>query len=288
MNSETGYAYSFSGFIDYFISFPQSDVWWFVTGIAMFVGTWLSIYPQYHVLVVERSSFGLDATTLFVMLFAQWLLVANVLCLRAEDLVGLIQYPFTVSLSRFLTFINALSNWFSYLPVVFMHWAYFDLEPRPLRNTEQIKQDMWLTRIFIVLNPVSAAATTIIMFGLGGYFGFASSQVVILGKVYGAIAALLWAAQYLPQMWTTWKLRSPGNLSLLVLAIQAPGGFINSLFMAVGQKDDWTTWVSSLAAAIQQLILLIECLYFKWKNKPLEDMISIDSAALLSESKTAD
>jgi uncharacterized protein with PQ loop repeat len=300
MNCDTGYAFSFSGFVDYWISYPSTDIWWFITGACCFAGTWISIFPQYYAIVAERSSFGLDSITLFVMLFAQWLLVANIVCLRAEDFVGIFQYSFSIAISRMLTFVNALSNWISYLPVVFMNHLFFDLVPRPLRDSAQINKEMRLNKLLLILNPIAAGATFLIMWVLGFVYGYGSRQIVILGKVFGFVAAVLWAAQYLPQMWTTWKLQSPGNLSLLLLAIQSPGGFVNSVFMAIGQKDDWTTWVASFAAAVQQLLLLIECLYFKWKAQrnavvseekvnPLmpADWKSIDDLPLLAGAKQA-
>jgi hypothetical protein len=68
-------------------------------------------------------------------------------------------------------------------------------------------------------------------------------------------------------MITTCKIKSSGSLSLLLLAIQCPGGLINSIFMIFGQGDNWTTWLSILAAAIQQGILLVICLVFSAKKK---------------------
>jgi uncharacterized protein with PQ loop repeat len=271
MNREVGFANSFSGFTDYILSFEGvDDVVWMIVGIFIFVGTWVSIYPQYHVIVVERSSFGLDPNTFFVMLFAQYLLVANVFCLRTGDFVGVLQYPFSVWLSRWLTFINAFANWISYLPVVFMHWQFFDIEPRARRDADKIRQELWLTEVLLVLNPIGAVIITALYFAIGAAYGFDGDEVLLLGRIYGIIAAVLWAAQYLPQMWTTCRLKSAGNMSLLVLAIQAPGGLINSLFMWIGQGDDWTTWISSLAAAIQQFFLLGIGMYYRWREKKLK------------------
>jgi hypothetical protein len=58
---------------------------------------------------------------------------------------------------------------------------------------------------------------------------------------------------------TTCKLRSPGNLSIVNLAIQAPG-LINAIFTFVGQADDWTIAISSFLLSIEQFVLLGMCI----------------------------
>jgi uncharacterized protein with PQ loop repeat len=101
-----------------------------------------------------------------------------------------------------------------------------------------------------------------------------------MGKFFGTVAGLICVAQYLPQMITTCKLRSSGSLSLVLLSIQAPGGLLNAIFMAVGQKDDWTTYISILAASVQQFLLLGICLFFKVRKKrPRHTMSTEDSSS---------
>jgi hypothetical protein len=68
-------------------------------------------------------------------------------------------------------------------------------------------------------------------------------------------------------MWATCHLKDSGSLSLALLAIQAPGGTLNALFMWIGQEDDWTTWISILAASVQQFILLGICVFFKLRKR---------------------
>jgi uncharacterized protein with PQ loop repeat len=239
---------------------------WNLVGIFIFLGTWVSIIPQYYNIISTRSAFGLDSVTLFVMVTGQYVLVGNVVALQAADFIGILQYSFGTVIWRLFTFINAAANWLSYLPCAFMSMTFFDRVPRLLRPAEQIvKEDvvnLWLT----IAGPIVCLLLVVINFAMGSFYGFGSLEVLILGRVLGIIAAVLWVWQYIPQIVTTCRLRSPGNLSLILLAIQAPGSMINAIFMFVGQGNDWTTAISSFLLSLEQFLLLGICIFFKVKN----------------------
>jgi uncharacterized protein with PQ loop repeat len=92
----------------------------------------------------------------------------------------------------------------------------------------------------------------------------------MLGRTIGTITTCIVVVQYVPQMVTTCRLRGPGSLSIALMAIQAPGGTLNALFMWLAQGDDWTTWISIEAASVQMFILLANSSYFKcraWRER---------------------
>jgi uncharacterized protein with PQ loop repeat len=266
MSSEVGFRDSFHGFVDYSFCFPESDIVWNLVGIFIFLGTRISIIPQYYNIISTRSAFGLDSVTLFVIVTGQYILVANIVALQAADFVGVLQYSFDTVIWRLFTFINAAANWLSYLPCSFLAMIFFDRRPRPLRAAEQIaKEDvvnLWLT----VAGPIACLLLAVINFAMGPAYGFGASELLLLGRVLGIVAAALWAWQYIPQIITTCRLRSPGNLSLILLAIQAPGSMINAIFMFVGQGNDWTTAISSFLLSLEQFFLLGTCIFFNVKN----------------------
>ena len=267
MNSETGWDDSFHGFVDYSLCFPSSEVIWMIIAWIIFFGTVISLIPQIHLIVAQRSSFGLNSFTIFVTSFGQFILVMNILCLKSADFIGALQYPFTQTISRFMTFVNALMLWICYLPIVYLNTIFFDTEPRIVRNNEKIARERYLARAMFVIGPVIQLIIVLAYVAIAFLHGFGSSYMVSMGKFWGTLSCFLVIAQYVPQMWTTCKIRGNGSLSLILLAIQAPGGTVNALFMWIGQGDDWTTWISTLAAAIQQFILLAICLVFKWQRR---------------------
>ena len=89
MNSESGYTYSFAGFIDYTTTMEEgkSGIWQAV-GYLVFTGTIISLIPQIHSLIKRRTSYGINPMTPFVSNFSQFILMLNIICLRSSDFTG--------------------------------------------------------------------------------------------------------------------------------------------------------------------------------------------------------
>ncbi|KAL9129034.1 MAG: hypothetical protein Q9217_002404 [Psora testacea] len=87
----------------------------------------------------------------------------------------------------------------------------------------------------------------------------------------GVFGTLLAAVQFLPQIWTTWKLQQVGSLSIPMMCIQTPGSFVwvGSLAARLGWGG-WSTWGIYLVTGVLQGCLLIMCVGFEvrdWKRR---------------------
>ena len=73
----------------------------------------------------------------------------------------------------------------------------------------------------------------------------------------GIFGTCLAAVQFLPQIWTTWKLKAVGSLSIPMMCIQTPGSFlgVGSLAARFGWEG-WSTWGIYLVTGILQGCLL--------------------------------
>lgn len=80
----------------------------------------------------------------------------------------------------------------------------------------------------------------------------------------GLMAAILAAVQYFPQIWTTYHLKHVGSLSIPMMCIQTPGGFLfaGSLFARLGWPG-WSSWGIFLLTAAMQGILLALAIYYE-------------------------
>lgn len=85
---------------------------------------------------------------------------------------------------------------------------------------------------------------------------------ILSGIVIGA--ALI---QYLPQIYKTYSEKFPGSLSLITLGIQCPGSFAWTIFLAIQDGSNISTWLPYLVTATLQLILLILATFYYHKNK---------------------
>ncbi|KAK8893944.1 hypothetical protein M9Y10_022373 [Tritrichomonas musculus] len=268
MNSDTGYDYSLAGFTDYTSQMETSSSGiWQALGYIIFTGTVISLIPQIHSIIKRRSSYGINPMTPFISNFSQFILLFNIICLRSSDFVAATQVNFFQVLPRLMTFANAFALWIVYLPVIILNTLYFDREKRANRPTEDLHKEWCFNLLFTCLNIIGSFIILFIFFILIFVTGIGSKIITSMGKVFGTIALLSVIIQYLPQFVTTCKLRDNGSFSLLLLAIQAPGGTASALFMAIGQNDHWTTWMSTLAASIQQFCLLFLCIIFKIQRR---------------------
>eukprot|EP00658_Telonema_sp_P-2_P075557 TRINITY_DN6515_c0_g1_i2.p1 TRINITY_DN6515_c0_g1~~TRINITY_DN6515_c0_g1_i2.p1 ORF type:complete len:260 (-),score=50.71 TRINITY_DN6515_c0_g1_i2:87-866(-) len=72
---------------------------------------------------------------------------------------------------------------------------------------------------------------------------------------------------FAPQLWSTWKLKSAGSLSLFFILIQTVGNvlvFVNYKFI---QDDPWTSWAPTLVAASMQGTIVSLGTYFYWTRE---------------------
>ena len=268
MNSDTGNEYSLSGFTDYTATMETgSSGVWQVLGYLILLGTVLSLVPQIYNLIKQRSSYGLNPLTMFITNFSQLILVFNIVCLRTSDFIAIQQASFFSVLPRLMTFLNAFSLWLGYMPIIFLNTIFFDKEIRSLRPEEKLGTEWFLNKLFILLNVCGSVVILIIYSVLLMVTGVGSDELTQMGKVFGTMCIVIVFIQYTPQFITTCKLQDNGSLSLLLLCIQAPGGTASALFMAIGQGDHWSTWMSTLAASVQQFILITMIVFFKIKRR---------------------
>jgi uncharacterized protein with PQ loop repeat len=269
MGEEEGTGVSFEyavGFIDWASSFPSVPVLWQVIGFLFFLVVFVSFLPQTTELVTARSSYGIESVAIFCQSLGHFLLVANLLCFHSYDFVAFFQYPTAKALPRIITFFNLFFQWILFLPTVYQLFIYHDREQRPavaVRTERAIRVEWFKTVGGGLLLTLIDAGLVAGYVGLSSIFGFETGNVQSYAEICGTISTVLEVGFFVPQMWTTCKLRDGGSLSLLMLEIQAPADLANSLYMWLGTHDHWTTWLTVLVNAGEEFMLLGTCLVFR-------------------------
>jgi hypothetical protein len=87
--------------------------------------------------------------------------------------------------------------------------------------------------------------------------------------VLGIMAAILSSIQYLPQIYTTYRLKRVASLSIPMMCIQTPGGYMwaASLAARLG-PEGWSTWGVYLLTASLQGVVLALGIYFEYIKPP--------------------
>ena len=93
----------------------------------------------------------------------------------------------------------------------------------------------------------------------------APSHLGAWANALGIISAALAAIQYIPQIWTTYQLKHAGSLSILMMCIQTPGGFLFAASLAARLGwHGWSSWGVYVLTAVMQGILLVMAIRYEW------------------------
>lgn len=99
---------------------------------------------------------------------------------------------------------------------------------------------------------------------------YPSHRIALWATFLGVLSAVLAAIQYTPQLWTTWKAKTVGALSIPMMCIQTPGAILMVWSIAVRPGTNWTSWITYATAGIMQGSLLIMCLCWKVRQGKLD------------------
>jgi len=88
---------------------------------------------------------------------------------------------------------------------------------------------------------------------------------MVLAQAISDLSSAIIFVAILPQLISTWKLRSSGSLSLIFFGIQAVGNLMVAANYIFVQKDPWVDWAPVLVASMMQFSVLGLIAYFRCK-----------------------
>lgn len=93
-------------------------------------------------------------------------------------------------------------------------------------------------------------------------------QLQSFANAMGLIASACGVIQYFPQIYTTWKLQRVGSLSVPMMCVQTPGGFVfaASLAARLGWAG-WSTWIVYVVLGTLQGVLLGMAAWFEIRDR---------------------
>lgn len=130
----------------------------------------------------------------------------------------------------------------------------------------------WQTAVLVGLASIIHGLLVVI---LTGVFTIAlPNHLTAWANFLGVMAAALAAVQYIPQIWTTYHLKHAGSLSIPMMCIQTPGGFLfaASLYARLG-LEGWSTWAIYLLTAVMQGFVLGLAIYYELSARQRERAI---------------
>lgn len=89
------------------------------------------------------------------------------------------------------------------------------------------------------------------------------NRLQIWANALGTGASILAVIQYLPQIWTTYSLKSQGSLSIPMMCMQTPGSFVWATSLAINLgASGWGAWGHLYLTGTLQGCLLCMAIYY--------------------------
>jgi len=239
--------------------------------IASFLiaGITISYIPQYVSIIRTKSSEGLNFVTLGLAMASSLLLAINSGILKWPKARCCWETPLTAGqcLENNLATLQIFSGSLALTILYILYLLYFENTPTNLHtHSDRVRMYRQSLALFCAIWILCIFFST-----LGGilYYnvGVNGEHIWTFARVLGGVSGVITIVTWTPQIYTTWKLRDSGALSVLMLLLQFPGSLLIIFFQGVLEKASITTWGPYLLGAIQQLVLIIMCIVFRIKGR---------------------
>lgn len=242
--------------------YREPNVTNFVASLVIAVGIVISYVPQYVKIVQTRTSVGLSPTFLFLISVAGFSAMSNLVLLSSlslpccSELTGFECVNSQVSLIQ--VGLQAISTLF--IPLLCVIYT------NTPDNTEYEQVVEAWRRILLYI-----ATVTILV--IVACFTFSAAHVLLFAQILGVLSTVITFIQYIPQLVETYHLKHSGALSIAMMLIQTPGGFLWTTTLIMKPGSNWSSWLPYLAAASLQGVLLIMCIYYDYYLTPKQALL---------------
>ncbi|KAJ3429787.1 pq loop repeat protein [Anaeramoeba flamelloides] len=254
---------------EYRIALVNMDDLGITTGIILGLGSVLSYLPQVLKLFKRRSVLGINFIFIFFCTLNQFFAAANALILNLPKTIACAQVGFGKCYSSLLAMLQITGLWVMFFPVpllfILFHNNYESIKSRRQSKREQKKYKLYaFMYALIVLGVVVVALIATVSISIQGPCSVIART---LAQILGVVSGIIVLFQWIPQIYSTYRFKGAGSVSVITLAVQAPGGFINVAFMIFISKEKFSTWFSFFVNTIQVIILFTMIIYYHLKSK---------------------
>ena len=242
-----------------------------VLGILICIGGIISYTPQYFNLFKTKQHKGISEFSLLLLNIGSASLAANAFILNWYKFECYRHCNFWLCTADLLSMIQIVVGWIMVFPLYLIFVRY------KIKNSERkIIYDIIYVSIYILFILIMVIVGLVEKLGLSNNNNF----FVISAKILGIFSAVCSSVVWLPQIIKLLRTKQQGNLSLLMFILQTPGNFVIIMFQIMYHQD-WTTWISYVITLIEQMLIVIILLVFKFRNRKNIQEISEDPTELI-------
>eukprot|EP01096_Ripella_sp_DP13-Kostka_P006279 TRINITY_DN2247_c0_g1_i1.p1 TRINITY_DN2247_c0_g1~~TRINITY_DN2247_c0_g1_i1.p1 ORF type:complete len:307 (+),score=98.94 TRINITY_DN2247_c0_g1_i1:23-922(+) len=257
------------------------------TGAIIAFGVWVSWLPQQVAFLRSKNTFGVSTAFIILTQIANWFpFIAGLF--KNKDVFDCCSHVSFWQCQGLLVPLYQLGiSVFSVFCIHTLYVIYFNPNPSISDTTPEERDETKIEAVFSVneaeidiLDDERDAhvarmkrfqwtlyvSTLVCMFDLivvGFIYQYGSSEIVsIYADALGILGTVIVLAQFTPQLIETYKLKTAGNLSMVMLLIQVPGTWIWFFDMVFFEGEAWAVWLSTFVAAVQVTMLFSQVLYY--------------------------
>ncbi|KAJ2783969.1 monovalent cation:H+ antiporter, CPA1 (nhx1) [Coemansia interrupta] len=251
------------------------------------IGTFLSYLPQHIKILQRRSSDGLSPYFILLGTVGAGSNITNIILLQfialqcctvqtlgvcVASLLGIVQVciqglMFYITFVLYMVFFPEQNK---YEPVGEDAEEGSSGESSPLLRarskgvaTVEWQTALWVSAAVATHATVCLVMSTLLVAVVGPYAGPTRTWASLLGLFSLCLTCL----QFFPQIIKTWRAKTVGALSIPMMLMQTPGGFLFAYSIAIRPGVNWSSWISTFMAATLQGVLLAICLMFEARAK---------------------
>ncbi|KAK4237336.1 hypothetical protein C8A03DRAFT_34709 [Achaetomium macrosporum] len=242
-----------------------------IVSVVIVIGMLISYLPQHFRIINRRTSEGISPYFVLLGTTSATSAFANILLLpkSRQDVACCKELDSFHCVAGLLGIAQLGVQWicFTFIFVLFLvFFRYNSVDDAGDNELVDDGQPRWQTALLVASLTLLHGLAVIVITGV--LSTAAKDYLAIWANVLGVMAALLAGVQYIPQIWTTYHLKHVGSLSIPMMCIQTPGGFLfaGSLFARLGWAG-WSSWGIFLLTATMQGFLLYLAIYYEIQSR---------------------
>ncbi|KAL1638198.1 hypothetical protein SLS56_000006 [Neofusicoccum ribis] len=242
------------------------DIGNFAISIFILVGILVSYLPQHAKIILRRSSEGLSPWFVLLGTTSGTCAIANILVLprSRQDVDCCNEIDGFACGAALLGIAQVGVQWSCFFLIMLLFLVFFPREDTTSRERDGDEHHAQYT---------FGQALLVVGLSIAHFFVIFLVSVVLLARfphrlqlwanILGLMATCLASIQYIPQIYTTWRLQHVYSLSIPMMLIQTPGSFVFATSLAVRLgASGWSAWGVYIVTGCLQGVLLGMGIYF--------------------------
>eukprot|EP01094_Clydonella_sp_ATCC50884_P007132 TRINITY_DN16311_c0_g1_i1.p1 TRINITY_DN16311_c0_g1~~TRINITY_DN16311_c0_g1_i1.p1 ORF type:complete len:323 (-),score=81.03 TRINITY_DN16311_c0_g1_i1:118-1086(-) len=232
---------------------------WLAIGFGLFItfGICVSFVPQHYAFIRNKSSKGVSVSTIMISNVAAWTVFLTGVLTSWEQIMCCTHLEFWQIHITLLPLYSLFTPVINYIIIFALMIAYHNPHEDDSGPRQALIMKCLVAVYFLIIIGTSIAGV-VLLWATGA--GSPALKSFVFGLFVVTFSSTL--IQWLPQIWETFKTKTGGELSMLMLAIQAPGTAMIAIFQGVAYDQNFVVWGPYLVTTAQMSFLIALIIYY--------------------------